>query len=75
MSENLVYGLVAAVTYVDGQRVSVVVDEPWDADDPVVKARPDLFTPAPSKVNKSTVEKATQAPGEKRNTRRGKSGN
>lgn len=74
MSGNLVYGLVAAVTFVDGQRVRVVVDEAWDADDPVVKARPDLFTAAPSRVQ-TTVEQATQAPGEKRTTRRGKSGN
>ena len=72
MSDNLVYGLVEAVAFIDGRRVVVHRDQPWDANDPVVKARPDLFTPAPSKVQ-STVEQATQAPGEKRNTRRGKS--
>ena len=72
MSDNLVYAITEAVAFIDGNRVVVHRDEPWNADDPVVVARPDLFTPAPSKVQ-STVEQATKAPGEKRNTRRGKS--
>jgi len=68
---DTVYGVTECVTYLDGKRVVIHRDEPWDANDPVVKALPDFFTPAPSKVQ-STVEQATQAPGEKRNTRRGK---
>ncbi len=68
-NENLVYALGACVTYVDGKRVATKINEPWDADDPVVQARPDLFTPAPVKVNRTVdapVETATAEPGAKR---------
>lgn len=49
--------------------------EPWDADDPVVLAHPELFSDSPLRVRTSTrgfvdVEQATAAPGEKRTTRR-----
>lgn len=76
MSDNIiVYGRAECVTFVDGQRVIIHKDEPWNADDPIVKSLPDFFTPDPTKVQ-STVETATKAPGEKRTTaRRGKSNN
>lgn len=51
----------------------LIQDEAWDADDPVVKARPDLFNDEPSVVRgvrkapvEDGVETATAAPGEKR---------
>ena len=52
-----------------GMIVRLVQGEPWNADDPFVKARPQLFifTDVPTR---STVESATKAPGEKRETRR-----
>lgn len=62
MSENVVYALGAAVTYIDGKRIATTVNEPWDANDPVVKARPDLFTEAPVTKRTSTVETASAEP-------------
>lgn len=52
----------------------LVQDEAWDADDPIVKARPELFTDEPSIVRgtrkrEAPVETATAEPGEKRTTR------
>lgn len=70
MSENLVYALGECVAYVDGVRVVTHENEPWNAKDPVVKKRPDLFSELPV-TTRGTVEQATAAPGEKRNTRRG----
>jgi len=57
----------------------------WPADDPIVKAHPDLFTTDPrygmcysvepegwgDPAGEAPVERATKAPGEKRQTRRG----
>lgn len=67
---DTVYGLSECVTFLDGKRIVIHRDQVWDANDPVVKALPQFFTDAPSKVQ-STVEQATAKPGEKRNTRRG----
>jgi hypothetical protein len=54
-------------------RVHLNPDQQWDADDPFVKARPDLFTENPLNVQRTVaeppVERATRAPGEKRTTR------
>lgn len=52
----------------------LVQDEAWDADDPIVKARPELFNAEPSIVRgtrkrEAPVETATAEPGEKRTTR------
>jgi hypothetical protein len=68
------------VTTVDGVRVNLTVGEAWDATDPVVGARPDLFSDQPQFVRRTAgglvvtqraeVEQATAAPGEKRSTRR-----
>lgn len=60
--------------------VRTVKGEPWDADDPFVKARPQLFDAEPPfirttvarKAPTMAVEQATAAPGETRNTRRGR---
>ena len=66
-----------AVVFEDGMRLQVVKDQIWDAGDPFVKARPDLFSDHPRKVNRTVpvkaagVESATAAPGEKRAARRG----
>ena len=66
-----------AVAAHDGGRVHLSVDQVWDADDPFVKARPELFRDTPLNVLRTTapvVEQATAAPGETRKTnRRGKS--
>jgi hypothetical protein len=55
----------------------LIKDEAWDADDPIVKARPELFDDEPTIVRgvrkrEVPVEAASAAPGEKRTrTRRG----
>lgn len=50
-------------------------NEPWDANDPLVLAHPDLFSDEPTRVMRTVhapvVEQATRAPGEQRNIRRG----
>lgn len=55
-----------------GRPVHVHAGEAWDADDPFVAAKPDLFGP-PARVRRTTrepavpvVETATRAPGEVR---------
>ncbi len=66
----------AQVTTADGGRFTVQGGQHWPADDPVVRARPDLFstdprygmafsTPPPE-MSEPPVEQATSAPGEKR---------
>lgn len=72
---KFVYGATEAVTYHNGVRIVVHIDEPWAADDPAVKACPDLFRDEPldprGTVTPSLVEKATATPGDKRLARRG----
>ena len=63
----LVYSKAECVFFHKGDRVTLHFDEPWDAKDPVVKARPDLFADEPTYVA-ATVEQATAAPGETRAT-------
>ncbi len=67
-----------------GQVASVRKGQHWPASDPVVQARPDLFTDDPryglvytqappghdAELNEMPVETATSAPGERRNARR-----
>lgn len=56
-----------------GLLVSLHANEPWDADDPFVRARPDLFTDSPQlrrTVDGPVIESATKAPGEKRAVKR-----
>lgn len=63
-----------AVVRHEGGRVRLNPADTWNADDPFVKARPDLFSSDPLDVAHSTgfdpaVERATKAPGERRMTR------
>lgn len=66
----------ASVRTVSGT-VTVRSGEVWHKDDPLVKAKPHLFSPVPPKVHATpgwtpeVVEQATRAPGERRMTRRG----
>lgn len=62
------------VVYEDGLRVALHIDQIWDAADPFVVKRPDLFSSAPAHVHrtvpaKPAVEQATAAPGERRGGR------
>lgn len=70
----------AVVATTDGARYRVVKGSHWPADDPVVLAQPSLFSDdSRYGLNYSAepdgygddVEQATNAPGEKRNVRRG----
>lgn len=67
------------VTMPDGRSIRVVKGTHWPAEDPVVKLRPELFTPDARFGMLYTVEPdgydapaetATAAPGERRTTRR-----
>lgn len=55
----------------DGGVVRLAKSQPWDANDPFVRANPSLFSADPSLVARTRpqvapVEQATAAPGEKR---------
>lgn len=66
---NYVYATANTVTYTaGGKRVRLASGDVWDATDPFVKARPDLFADEPPVVHSTEpqVERATAAPGEKR---------
>lgn len=66
------YVYATATTIVGPGRVRIYEGEVWAADDPVVKAHPDLFSDTPSKLRRTApapVETASAAPGEKRRTR------
>ena len=58
-----------------GERVvRVAQGDPWHADDPFVRAHPELFDDQPERVfgtveREAPVERATARPGEKRVTR------
>lgn len=55
----------------------VKAGDPWDPEDPLVVAHPDLFGPEPPEdsirrtVNRPVVEQATRNPGERRRAPRG----
>ena len=53
-------------------RIVVHTDEPWDANDPAVKARPDLFADAPldARGTEQPVETSSARPGQKSTARR-----
>ena len=63
----------------DGGRWNVQGGQHWPADDPVVLAKPDMFSPdarwgitySAAPADETPVEQATAGPGEKRNVRRG----
>jgi hypothetical protein len=74
MSTRIVYAAADCVVRHDNTTLRLVTGQAWDADDPFVKSRPDLFASEPGVVCRSgpaPVEQATAAPGERRNTRRG----
>lgn len=74
MSEAHVVALATTSVGWDGGRVRLSEGDLWAADDPFVKAHPDLFTDdAPARMIHRTVapiEQATRRPGERRDTRR-----
>ena len=59
----------------DGVIIAIVEGEVWAADDPFVRARPDLFTDVAPVVRRTAapavIEQATKAPGERRSVKRG----
>jgi hypothetical protein len=71
---NSVYALAScSITNDGGETFRLYRGEPWDADDPLVKSRPQFFSKKPVVVRTSMnpgfaeyVEQATAAPGEKR---------
>lgn len=78
MSEY-VYATTSCVVGWNGTRVRLEKGQTWQADDPFVKDRPEFFATSPTVVIGSRgpqqdvvapVEQATNAPGEKRATRR-----
>lgn len=56
-----------------GGMLQLVEGEPWAGDDPLVRARPELFTNKPRlrRTTPAPVEAATANPGESRGSRRG----
>ena len=55
--------------------VHIVEGEVWAADDPLVLARPDLFTDSPPVIRRTApapapIETASKAPGERRSVKR-----
>lgn len=64
---DYVFAKEAVVTFHNGVKVRTKRDEAWDADDPFVKARPDLFTGAPEKVQDTAdAEPPKRGPGRPR---------
>ena len=68
----------SVTTAINGAKVRLTEGDAWEGDDPLVKARPDLFSDRPERVLSSvekvatarTVEEATAAPGTKRATKK-----
>lgn len=73
MSTPIVYAAANCVVRYNNLTLRLTPGDPWDATDPFVKSRPDLFSDAPATVHRTfrPVEQATAAPGERRSTRRG----
>lgn len=71
MNENVVFARGTCVTTdpATGLIVRMREGQAFSADDTIVTARPNLFTPRP--ITRSSVEQATKAPGEKRGIKRG----
>jgi hypothetical protein len=69
--QAVVFATASCVTEFGGRAVHLNAGETWAADDPFVKAHPDMFGPPPQ-VRRTgpppapRVERATRAPGEKR---------
>ena len=71
MADHVFAASTCAIRHAD-QVIRLRIGETWAANDPVVKAHPELFSALPETVKRSTpeVETATAAPGEKRGRRR-----
>lgn len=74
---NVVFARTSAVVAHAGKRIQVRAGEAWDGNDPLVASHRELFADAPHALRNTTtergfaeVEQATQAPGEKRGTKR-----
>lgn len=78
---NVVFAMTNTVLAHGGQRVQIRAGEPWDAADSLVKQYPDYFAEHLRAVRSTAdprgfseyeppVERATAAPGERRNARR-----
>lgn len=69
-------GSTCSVFIGDGRRAFLRRGQAWSTDAEVVKLHPELFQDDPLEIHgvdfddEAPVEQATQAPGEKRNTRR-----
>jgi hypothetical protein len=70
-ADQVVYVLsTLACSTPEGLPIILTEGDTWAADDPVVRARPDLFTDDPSILRRSSrVETATARPGEQRAVR------
>ena len=73
---NIVYANAQGSVPWNGTIVRLNPGDTWAADDPFVKARPDLFSDTPNVVHRTTpadrpVEVATRRPGERRGAVRG----
>lgn len=81
MADQFVIAVADTTVFHNGSPVSIVSGQIWQADNPVVKARPGLFTDdflasgfvrveTSPVLREAPVEQATAAPGEKRATKR-----
>ncbi len=70
---NVVFAAVTGSVRHGENIIRMAAGQPWAADDPFVRARPDLFTDAASVLHRTAparpVEQATKAPGERRAAR------
>jgi hypothetical protein len=77
MDTDVVYATSTCTTAdpASGLLVRLHEGETWDARDPFVAARPELFSATPTRVRRTTqqapVETATKNPGEKKKAPRG----
>lgn len=84
MTDGLVFARETGVLVVNGLPWRTEANQPWHADDPLVKAHPNAFSDRPLQIASTeledrdpssprrSVEQATRAPGEVRNLRRGR---
>jgi hypothetical protein len=71
MNTRIVYAAAQCSVRHNNMTIRLMPGDPWDASDPFVRARPDLFSDVPAMVHRTVVEQATAAPGERRMTKRG----
>lgn len=74
MSTSVVFAAAQCSVRFGGLIIRLTPGDAWDANDPFVKHRPDLFAARPAHINRTgpaPVEQATANPGERRTTRRG----